>query len=168
MNTPLKVLTTILLTFGSSLFAANDRPNVVWLFAEDTSPWMGDLRACGRSLKRAVDLSTMPIYVRAGAIIPVDPIRQYTEQKPEEPTTLKICQGTDGDYLLYDDDGISLGYLKGESVQTRIRWHDKARRLILEPQVGQGTDRTFRIELLPSGKTKEIRYRGKRIEVVLK
>ena len=41
MNTPLKVLTTILLTFGSSLFAANERPNVVWLFAEDTSPWMG-------------------------------------------------------------------------------------------------------------------------------
>ena len=41
MNTPLKVLTTILLTFGSSLFAANERPKVVWLFAEDTSPWMG-------------------------------------------------------------------------------------------------------------------------------
>jgi arylsulfatase A-like enzyme len=41
MNTPLKVFATILLAFGSSLFAANERPNVVWLFAEDTSPWMG-------------------------------------------------------------------------------------------------------------------------------
>ena len=41
MNTPLKVFATILLAFGSSLFAANERPNVVLLFAEDTSPWMG-------------------------------------------------------------------------------------------------------------------------------
>ena len=41
MNTPLKVLAAIFVTFGGSLFAADQRPNVVWLFAEDTSPWMG-------------------------------------------------------------------------------------------------------------------------------
>ena len=121
----------------------------------------------GRSLKRAVDLPTMPIYVRAGAIIPFDPIRQHTGQKLKEPTTLKIYQGADGDYLLYDDDGISLGYLKGESVQTRIQWNDKARRLIIEPQAGQGTDRTFKVELLPSGKTREIRYTGKSLKLFL-
>ena len=56
--------------------------------------------------------------------------------------------------------------LKRESVQTRIRWHDNAKSLTLEPQAGQGTDRTFKVEFLPSGKTKEIRYTGKRIEVV--
>lgn len=129
--------------------------------------WTGQVMDGGRSLKRAVDLPTMPIYVRAGAIIPFDPIRQHTGQKLKEPTTLKIYQGADGDYLLYDDDGISLGYLKGESVQTRIQWNDKARRLIIEPQAGQGTDRTFKVELLPSGKTREIRYTGKSLKLFL-
>ena len=129
--------------------------------------WTGQAVDGGRFLKRAVDLSTMPIYVRAGAIIPVDPIRQYTAQKPEEPTTLKIYQGADGDCLLYDDDGISLGYLKGESVQTRIQWNDNAKTLTLEPQAGQGAERTFKVELLPSGKTKALQFKGKRLEIVM-
>ena len=105
MNTPLKVLATILLTFESSLFAANERSNVVWLFAEDITSWMGT-SGHARSFKR-------------------------------------------------------------ESVQTRIQWNDKARRLILEPQAGQGTDRTFKVELLPSGKTREIRYTGKSLKLFL-
>ena len=41
MKTPLKLLVTTLAMIGCSLFAADQRPNVVWLFAEDTSPWMG-------------------------------------------------------------------------------------------------------------------------------
>ena len=41
MNIPLKLFATIFLGFGSSFLAADQRPNVVWLFAEDTSPWMG-------------------------------------------------------------------------------------------------------------------------------
>jgi len=39
----------------------------------------------GRTVQRTVDLTTMPIYVRAGAIIPFDPIRQYTNQVVDEP-----------------------------------------------------------------------------------
>ena len=62
----------------------------------------------------------MPIYVRAGAIIPVDPVRQYTAQPVTEPTTLKVYRGADGQFTLYDDDGISQEYLKGRGSWTRI------------------------------------------------
>ena len=66
--------------------------------------WTGKLETGGRTVQRAVDLATMPIYVRAGAIVPVDPIRQYTGQKVDEPTTLKIYRGANGNYTLYDDE----------------------------------------------------------------
>ena len=105
--------------------------------------WTGKLETGGRSVQRAVDLATMPIYVRAGAIVPVDPIRQYTGQKVDEPTTLKIYQGANGNYTLYDDDGNSLEYLKGESVQTLIKWDDAAKTLSIEPASKQTATRTF-------------------------
>jgi len=129
--------------------------------------WTGKLETGGGSVQRAVDLATMPIYVRAGAIVPVDPIREYTGQKVDEPTTLKIYRGTNGNYTLYDDDGISLSYLKGDSVQILIRWDDAAKRLAIEPQAKGSPKRTFKIELIPDGITKEIQYAGQRLEISL-
>jgi alpha-glucosidase/alpha-D-xyloside xylohydrolase len=129
--------------------------------------WTGEVETGGRTVQRAVDLATMPIYVRGGAIVPFDPIRQYTSQVVDQPTTLKIYQGADGQTTLYDDDGISLDYLKGSSVEIRIQWDDVAKRLTIEPQAKGSPKRTFKIELIPDGRTKEIRYTGQRLEVSL-
>jgi len=119
----------------------------------------------GQTVQRAVDLTKMPIYVRGGAIVPVDPIRQYTGQKVDEPTTLKIYRGADGNYTLYDDDGISLNYLQGDSVQTLVKWDDAAKKLSLEPASKQTATRTFQVELIPDGVTKKIQYTGERFEL---
>ena len=127
--------------------------------------WTGKLEAGGHTVQRAVDLATMPIYVRAGAIVPFDPIRQYTGQKVDEPTTLKIYRGANGKYTLYDDDGISLDYLQGDSVQTLIKWDDAAKKLSLEPSSKQTASRAFKIEIIPDGVTKKIRYTGQRVEL---
>ncbi|MDG2487563.1 MAG: glycoside hydrolase family 31 protein [Roseibacillus sp.] len=127
--------------------------------------WTGKLQTGGGSVQRAVDLATMPIYVRAGAIVPIDPIRQYTGQKVDEPTTLKIYRGTNGNYTLYDDDGISLSYLKGDSVQTLIKWDDAAKTLSIEPASKQAATRAFQVELIPDGGTKKIQYTGQRLEL---
>ena len=107
----------------------------------------------------------MPIYVRAGAIVPIDPIRQYTGQKVNEPMTLKIYRGANGQYTLYDDDGISLNYLQGDSVQTLIKWDDAAKALSIEPASKQTATRTFQVELIPDGGTKKIQYTGQRLEL---
>ena len=127
--------------------------------------WTGKLETGGQTVQRAVDLATMPIYVRAGAIVPVDPIRQYTGEKVDEPTTLKIYRGANGNYTLYDDDGNSLDYLKGSSVQTLIKWDDAAKTLSLEPASKQTAKRTFQVELIPDGGTKEIQYNGQPLEL---
>src|SRR4029079_2868147 len=52
--------------------------------------WSGEKIEGKRWLERTVDLATMPLYARAGAIIPLDPVRQYTTQAVAEPTTLRI------------------------------------------------------------------------------
>jgi alpha-glucosidase/alpha-D-xyloside xylohydrolase len=133
--------------------------------------WSGQCAVGGRTVNRSVDLACMPIYVRAGSVIPVDPVRQYTGQVVDEPVTLKIHQGADGRYVLYDDDGISLDYLKGLWSQTLIKWDDSARRLTIEPHVRpDGTAfrtpaRKFKIELVPDGAAKEVRYTGRRLEL---
>jgi alpha-glucosidase/alpha-D-xyloside xylohydrolase len=127
--------------------------------------WTGKAETGGRSVQRAVDLATMPIYVRAGAIVPVDPIRQYTGQKVDEPMTLKIYRGANGNYTLYDDDGTSLEYLQGDSVQTRFKWDDAAKTLSIEPASKQTDPHAFQVELIPDGGTKKIQYTGQRLEL---
>jgi len=127
--------------------------------------WTGKLKTGGRSVQRAVDLATMPIYVRAGAIVPVDPIRQHTGQKVDEPMTLKIYPGANGNYTLYEDDGISLNYLEGDSAQTLIKWDDASKTLSIEPASKQTATRAFQVELIPNGGTKKIQYTGQRLEL---
>jgi alpha-glucosidase/alpha-D-xyloside xylohydrolase len=128
--------------------------------------WTNERSTGGRNITRQVDLATMPIYVRAGAIIPVDPVRQYTGEPVSEPTTLRIYTGANGDYTLYTDDGISQDYLKARGSWTRITWNDAAKQLAIEPGAPKGATnatgkRTFRVLLLPEGITRDVTYAGK-------
>lgn len=132
--------------------------------------WTNERAAGGQTVTRQVDLSTMPLYVRAGAIVPFDPVRQYTAQAVTEPTTPKIYTGADGTYTLYVDDGISQEYVAARGTWIRMTWNDRARQLTLEPGAPKGatnlaTKRTFRVRLLPVGTTKDISYEGKRFEI---
>jgi alpha-glucosidase (family GH31 glycosyl hydrolase) len=132
--------------------------------------WWTNARALGgQSVARAVDLATMPIYVRAGAIVPVDPVRQYTSEPVTEPTTLRIYRGADGQFTLYEDDGISLEYLQGKGSWTRIVWNDRERQLTIEPGAPGGAtnvvaERKFTVQLLPDGTTKGVTYSGRRLQ----
>ena len=126
--------------------------------------WTNEAVDGGKHISRQVDLATLPLYVRAGAIIPFDPVRQYTAEKVSGNTTLKIYGGADASYTLYEDDGSSLDYLAGSFNQTAISWNDASRTLTLMP-VHQRKDqaaagRTFTVELLPEGTLKTITYDG--------
>lgn len=131
--------------------------------------WTGETLAGGGEVERPVDLATMPILARAGAIIPVDPVRQHTGEPVDEPTTIRVYRGADGDFTLYDDDGISQEYLQGRGSWTRFTWDDDANRLGIEPAAPEdaaetGSPRRFRIRILPDGATGELLYQGTRIE----
>jgi alpha-glucosidase/alpha-D-xyloside xylohydrolase len=130
--------------------------------------WTNEAKQGGQSVTKAVDLSVMPIYVSAGAIIPFDPIRQYTAQAVGEPTTLKVYSGTDGSFTLYDDDGLSQDYLTGKGCSIiDIKWNEKSKQLTLAPAKGntvQGT-RKFIVELIPGNVKKEITYSNAPVSV---
>ncbi len=124
------------------------------------------------TVHRAVDLSTMPIYVRAGAIIPFDPIRQYTAEPVSEPTTLRIYPGADGDFTLYEDDGISQDYLQGKASWIHMIWKDRTHTLNLSPGAPEGSTsqpvhRTFKVQLMTGGETRVVKYAGDAVNVKL-
>jgi alpha-glucosidase (family GH31 glycosyl hydrolase) len=150
----------------------------VYLPAGDWYDWWTDARTTGgQTVTRPVDLATMPIYVRAGAIIPVDPVRQYTMQPVDELTTIRVYRGANGRYTLYEDDGISQAYLRGIGSWTRMIWNDATSQLTIEPGAATNspdpasrtpvrtlaTPREFRVQLLPEGTTRIVAYTGQRI-----
>jgi alpha-glucosidase/alpha-D-xyloside xylohydrolase len=130
--------------------------------------WTNERADGGRTINRPVDLATMPIYARAGAIIPVDPVRQYATQPVTEPTTLRIYRGANGEFTLYEDDGITQEYLQGRGSWTRISWQDGIRQLTIEPAPPAGATnvvapRTFTALLLPEGTSRTVQYSGGRV-----
>ena len=136
--------------------------------------WTGDKLSGQRWIERPVDLATLPLYVRAGAIIPLDPVRQYTAQTVSEPTTLRIHPGADGAFTLYDDDGHTLGYRDGSDAKTNwisLRWNNADRRLTLEPDARMkkwpGDVRVFAVEMAGSDAKRRIEFKGERVEVKL-
>jgi alpha-glucosidase/alpha-D-xyloside xylohydrolase len=132
--------------------------------------WTGEKIAGGRWIDRAVDLSILPIYVRAGAAIPLDPVRQYTAEKVSQPTTLNIYPGADGSSTVYDDDGASLDYQGDLATWTRIRWNDRTRTLTIEPDPRskvKPASRRFEAFLTTTGIHQRLEYSGKRVQVKL-
>jgi alpha-glucosidase (family GH31 glycosyl hydrolase) len=97
--------------------------------------WTGERFEGGREIVRAVDLETMPLYVRAGSILPLGPVKQFTSEKVDEPLSISIYPGADASFLLYEDDGASFNYRKGEWMGIEMAWNDarKALRLELAP-----------------------------------
>ena len=86
----------------------------------------------GAEITREVDLATIPLYARAGAVIPMGPVRQYAMQPSDEPVTLLIYPGADGNYSWYEDDGISFRYRQGEFTRIECSWEDSSRKLTME------------------------------------
>jgi alpha-glucosidase/alpha-D-xyloside xylohydrolase len=131
--------------------------------------WTNAVELGGKTVTREVDLATMPVYVRAGAILPVDPVRQYVEQEVEEPTTLRVYSGVDGRFRWYEDDGKSLGYLDGEFTWTSLSWDDAGRHLTIRRDPGaagwEPAQRKLVVQVLPEGAIREIEYGGGEVRV---
>ena len=85
----------------------------------------------GSEIDRAVDLATMPLYVRAGAVIPMGPVKQYTAEPLDGPLSFTVYPGADGAFELFEDDGRSFEYRQGGWMGITCRWNDRSRRLSL-------------------------------------
>jgi alpha-glucosidase (family GH31 glycosyl hydrolase) len=123
----------------------------------------------GREIDRAVDLETMPLYVRAGAIVPMGPVRQYTSEPVEGPLTLVVYPGADGSFLLYEDDGQTFDYRKGEWMGIAMQWRDAQRRLTLQLAPGSRmlppVKRAIDVRLAGSTATKPVVFTGQTLQI---
>ncbi len=123
-------------------------------------------------LNRFVDLTTLPLYVRAGTVLPMDPIRQYVDEPVTEPTSLRIYPGADGSYDLYEDDGTSLGYQRAATF-TQFQWTDKDRTLTIQPSsrstLSVRGNRTYSLQLMgrQNAAPKTVEYKGEKVSVKL-
>lgn len=93
--------------------------------------WTGEFLEGGRGVSRNVDLETMPLYVSAGSILPLGPVKQHTAERSDQPLSLSVYPGADASFLLYEDDGTSFDYRKGEWMGIQMEWNDGLRTLTL-------------------------------------
>jgi len=121
----------------------------------------------GREITRAVDLETMPLYVRAGAILPLGPVKQYVEEKSDEPLTVHVYPGADGILTLYEDDGRSFDYRHGEWMGIDMSWDDAGRVLRMKLASGSKMLPPLRraIQIRVAEKQKQVEFNGQPIEV---
>jgi alpha-glucosidase (family GH31 glycosyl hydrolase) len=125
----------------------------------------------GRTIQRAVDLATMPIYVRAGAVVPIGPVKQYVTDKLNSLLTLRVHPGASGESFLYADDGESFAYLHGDSTRLSFNWDDRSRKLTIALAAGSKKISpefsSIEIELPQGGEPKRVKFEGKPVIVRL-
>jgi alpha-glucosidase/alpha-D-xyloside xylohydrolase len=93
--------------------------------------WTGERIEGGREIIRKVDIETMPLYARAGSLLPLGPVKQYTEESVDRALSISIYPGNNASFLLYEDDGVSFNHRKGEWMGTRLDWNDAHRSLTM-------------------------------------
>jgi alpha-glucosidase/alpha-D-xyloside xylohydrolase len=129
--------------------------------------WTNERHEGGREITRGVDLGTLPLYVRAGAIVPMGPVRQYTAEKVDGPLEIRVYPGANGNFLLYEDDGSSFDFKQGAWMGVQMTWHDGRKTLALQLAAGSRmlppARRELRIKLGEA--TKAAVFEGRSIEV---
>ena len=96
--------------------------------------WTDELVTGPTMITRSAPLDVVPIHVRAGAVLPLGPVRQFSSEAPTTPLELHLYAGT-GDSWLYQDDGESLDHLNGDYRVTHFQLRQDANRLTLTRQV---------------------------------
>ena len=133
--------------------------------------WTNERVEGGREIDRAVDLATMPLYVRAGAIVPMGPVKQYTAEAVDGPLTVTVYPGADGSFELFEDDGSSFAYRSGDWTGLRFRWTDRGRRLSVDLAPGSKMrpplTRDMVVGLAGSTRTQSVKFSGRPLSVSL-
>ncbi len=140
--------------------------------------WTGEYFEGGQTITADATLDKMPIYVRAGSILPMGPVVQYADEKPDSDWEVRVYGGTDGSFSIYEDEGEGFGYKEGEFAWTDMKWFDEEGRLEINDREGDsGNERSFDIFLV-TGNVMELNrsekpdaiidYKGRKICRILK
>ena len=149
-------------------------PNAKWY-----DFWTGAAIQGGRTLDAPSPIDRMPLYVRAGSIVPFGPDLQYAAEKSADPIELRVYRGANGTFTLYEDENDSYDYEKGVHATTPFSWDEAAYTLTIGDRTGSFPGmlekRTFRIVFvtenhgtgggLTENADKTVEYSGKRVAV---
>ena len=158
---------------------ANTRNLYLPAGASWTNFWTGETVAGGKRMDVASPEEQIPLFVRAGSIVPLGPDLQYAMEKPADPIELRVYRGADGSFTLYEDEGDSYRYEKGAYATIPIKWNEANKALTIGDRAGEFPgmlkERTFHIVWARPGKgagsqmeaspDSQLTYSGKALEV---
>jgi alpha-D-xyloside xylohydrolase len=144
--------------------------------------WTGKAAKPGTTVTAAAPYDGIPIFVRAGSILPFGPDLQYVAEAPSDPMTLYVYAGADGKFTLYEDEGTTFDYEHGAFAEIPVEWKDSARTLRIGPRRGSFPGmlhaRTFEIVLVTKDHAsgfsfvpkpqRTLKYDGTAIDVALR
>jgi alpha-D-xyloside xylohydrolase len=111
--------------------------------------WTGRVVKGGQAIDAAAPLERLPLFVRAGSIVPLGPDVQYAAEKAADPIELRIYTGADGDFTLYEDENDTYNYEKGAFATIPLHWNDAQHTLSIGARHGNFPGmldkRTFRV-----------------------
>ena len=130
--------------------------------------WTNEKHEGGKEITKETTLDVIPLYVKAGSIIPVGPQVQYATEKPWDHLELKVYAGANGNFILYEDEFDNYNYEKGVYTEIPISWNNTSRKLTIGARKGayEGMlkNRKFAVTL-QDGTQKNVDYNGKAISV---
>jgi len=118
-----------------------------------------------------VDLKTTPLYVRAGTVLPLGPVKQYDDEPSDAPLELVVYPGASRVSSIYEDDGKSFAYRTGAWMRTELEWRDGQRQLVV--RLGTGSrmlppaSRRLAVHLAGSSDVRSVTFTGRTLDVRL-
>ncbi|HKF03366.1 MAG TPA: glycoside hydrolase family 31 protein [Candidatus Sulfotelmatobacter sp.] len=111
--------------------------------------WTGSAIEGGQMINAITPLDRLPVYVRAGSIVPLGPEEEWSTEKPADPIEVRIYRGANGDFTIYEDENDNYNYEKGAYATIPLHWDDASRTLTIGERKGQFPgmlqSRTFRV-----------------------
>jgi alpha-D-xyloside xylohydrolase len=141
--------------------------------------WTGEKTEGGKRIEADAPLSKLPLFVRAGSIVPMGPKMEWTTEKAEDPIELRIYPGADGDFVLYEDENDGYAYEKGAHATIALHWDDAGKTLTVGAREGSFpgmlAKRTFKVVVVgkghgvgigeTEGAEKTVEYAGEKVSV---
>ena len=130
--------------------------------------WTNEKHEGGKEITKETTLDVIPLYVKAGSIIPVGPQVQYATEKTWNHLELKVYAGANGNFILYEDEFDNYNYEKGAYTEIPISWNNASRKLTIGARKGayEGMLKNCKFTVtLQDGTQKNVDYNGKAISV---
>ena len=132
--------------------------------------WTGKQFKGGQNVTIETTIDRVPMFVRAGSILPLGPEMQYVGEKKWDNLEMHVYPGANGSFVLYEDEGDNYNYEKGAYATITFQWNDSKKVLTIGDRQGNYPGmlktRTFTI-VMPNGQQKQVEYSGSKTEIRL-